>query len=370
MMMTNSGAIRTGRAVSPLRSCLLFLFLAGVCCSFDQSNINRCYGAPIAATEKPLPKTMNYAHMCDASAAVAIDEHRFLVANDEDNILRAYDRRFGGAPLASFDLASFLKPQKDKDGVYRETDVEGAAWLGKRIYWITSHGRNRKGKERPSRYRLFATKIELGGDTIQVHPVGKPCLTLLDSLLDDPRLKKFDLSTAATKSPKSQAALNIEGLAATPDGKLLIGFRNPIPHDKALVVPLENPAQAVAGEKPKLGAPRLIDLDGRGIRSIDYHKTLRQYVIVAGSYKSGGDFRLYLWDAATDNPPQHVKSVDFGKLGPEAIVVYPHQTAIQFLSDDGTRKIDGTACKDISDPMKRIFRDGWARLPQNPSPMR
>lgn len=305
---------------------------------------------------------MIYADMCDASAAVALDETRFLVASDEDNTLRVYDRRIGGLPLARFDLSSFLKPRK-KDGAYRETDVEGAAQLGDRIYWITSHGRNRQGKQRPSRFRLFATKVSLAADAVTLQPVGQPCLNLLEALIADPRLAAFDLSAAASKAPKSKGALNIEGLAATPNGRLLIGFRNPIPRGKALIVPLENPGQAIRGERPKLGVPLLIDLDGLGIRSIGYHRAIEQYVIVSGSYKAGGDFRLYLWDGTTTKKPQRVKSVDFGKLGPEAIVVYPHQTTIQVLSDDGTRKIGGTACKNLSDPTKRIFRDGWVRLP-------
>ncbi len=353
---TSASAEAAACPQDPLRSLFLCLVIAG--CWFVLS-----HGDPITAAEQPLPRAIVYAGMCDASAAVALDEHRFIVASDEDNTLRVYDRRIGGLPVARFDLSSFLKPQKKKNDAYRETDIEGAARLGDLIYWITSHGRNREGKQRPSRFRLFATKVSLAGGVVTLSPVGQPCVSLLDVLTDDPRLAAFDLSAAATRAPKSQAALNIEGLAATPDGRLLIGFRNPIPHRKALVVPLENPVQAIAGERPKLGTPLLINLEGRGIRSIDRHEKLGQYLITAGSYKAGGDFRLYLWDGTITKRPQPVKSVDFGKLGPEAIVVYPHQTAIQVLSDDGIRKIGGIACKEISDPTKRIFRDGWVRLP-------
>ena len=38
-----------------------------------------------------------------------------------------------------------------------ESDLEGAANLADRIYWITSHGRNREGEARESRHRFFAT---------------------------------------------------------------------------------------------------------------------------------------------------------------------------------------------------------------------
>lgn len=35
--------------------------------------------------------------MCDASAAVPLDERRFVAADDEDNVLRAYDSRSPGS---------------------------------------------------------------------------------------------------------------------------------------------------------------------------------------------------------------------------------------------------------------------------------
>ena len=57
-------------------------------------------------------------------------------------------------PFRVFDFASYLRSNID-----RESDIEGAARLGGRIYWITSHGRSKKGKRRSNRYRLFATDI-------------------------------------------------------------------------------------------------------------------------------------------------------------------------------------------------------------------
>ena len=40
-----------------------------------------------------------------------------------------------------------------------EADLEGATRIGDDIYWITSHGQNKNGKNRPSRHRLFATAV-------------------------------------------------------------------------------------------------------------------------------------------------------------------------------------------------------------------
>jgi hypothetical protein len=82
--------------------------------------------------------------MCDASAAAAIDGEHFVVADDEDNVLRVY-RREGGRALAEFDLSEFLGNKGKKKP--KEADLEGGAQIGSLTFWITSHGRNSKGKE-------------------------------------------------------------------------------------------------------------------------------------------------------------------------------------------------------------------------------
>ena len=80
--------------------------------------------------------------MCDASAAVALNNELFAVANDEDNSLRIYHAAKGGAPVYRHDLSTLLRVDHKKS----ETDLEGASWLGDRIFWISSHGRNKDGE--------------------------------------------------------------------------------------------------------------------------------------------------------------------------------------------------------------------------------
>src|ERR1044071_9106593 len=72
-----------------------------------------------------------YTGMCDASAAAAIDADRFVVANDEDNILRVYSLSRPGRPVAAIDLSAFLATGRKS----AETDIEGCARMGRRIYW-------------------------------------------------------------------------------------------------------------------------------------------------------------------------------------------------------------------------------------------
>jgi hypothetical protein len=51
-----------------------------------------------------------------------------------------------------------------------------------------------------------------------------------------------------------------------------------------------------------------------------------------------------------------VPAATFSDLNAEAMFVYPGDgTAVQFLSDDGGRTLDGVACKDLP-PAKRRFR--------------
>ena len=297
-----------------------------------------------------------FAGMCDASAAVALNERLFAVANDEDNAIRIYDSEQGDRPVASFELSSFLKV----DPKFPETDLEGAAWLGNRIFWIGSHGRNKDGKFRASRDRFFATTVQTNNG-ISLVPVEKPYTQLLRDLIRDPKLKPFKLSAASKLPPKHPGALNIEGLCATPDRNLLIGFRNPIPQGRALLVPLLNPNEVITGKPAIFGFPILLNLGGRGIRDIGFWHG--RYLLVAGSYDAEGVSQVYLWRGGSAEP-QLMRGIDLKDFNPEAVVVYPHNpVAFQLFSDDGTRLVGDTPCKHLPDPMQKHFRTFWITPP-------
>jgi len=295
-----------------------------------------------------------YSGMCDASAAVALTDTLFAVASDEDSVVRVYDRDQEGAPLQSIDLTAFL----DLDARKPESDLEGAARVGDRAYWITSHGRNRNGKERRSRERFFAVQIITNAQRVELKMVGKPYEHLLDDLARDPKLKRFNLAAGSRLEPKARGALNIEGLSATPDGHLLIGFRNPIPGGKALLVPMLNPDAVIHGQAAKFGEPILLDLGGLGIRDMAYWDG--KYSIIAGSYDGKGESHLYEWrgDASM---PRLIKHTHLKGLNPEAIIFYPDKGRGQFqlLSDDGKKLVNGKPCKELADPSRQHFRSVW-----------
>ena len=288
--------------------------------------------------------------MCDASAVVALGEH-FLVADDEDNILRVYSRAQGGMPLHRLNLSPFLRISRQSP----EVDLEGAAPLGDRVYWISSHGRNKNGKDRVNRRRFFATTISTADGALVVKPVGAPYSHLLADLLGDPRLGPFNLGAASQRPPKSRNAMNIEGLCATPEGHLLLGFRNPIPQGKALLVRLLNPGELIESQAARFGDPVLLDLGGLGIRSLA--RSGNRYYLIAGSYDGDGQSWLYEWSGGPD-APRRLPRAELAGLNPEAIDCLMEDGIARLLvvSDDGTLKIGGKDCKSVKDPNLKYFR--------------
>jgi Protein of unknown function (DUF3616) len=297
------------------------------------------------------PTVTFYRGMCDASAVVPLSDELFVVADDEDNILRVYSRTQGGAPVQTLDLSSFL----NVDPKSPEVDLEAAAPLDDRIYWISSHALNKNGKDRVSRRRFFATTLCASNGTVVIKPVGVAYKQLLSDLMKDPRLKPFNLAAAATRPPKTKNALNIEALCATPEGHLLIGFRNPIPKGRALLVPLLNPAEVSEGKQARIGDPLQLDLGGLGIRSLA--RVENRYFLIAGAFDGRGQSHLYEWNGGPDAPRQ-LPRAELAGLNPEAIEAIPGGgvTRLLVVSDDGTLKIGGEDCKAVADPNLKYFR--------------
>ena len=357
--------------------------------------VSICGAAHLAGGVEPAKeqRVLLFRGASDASAAIAVSEDLFIAADDENNVLRLYSVTKAGLPIRTYDMTAFL----DIEPEHPEADIEGATKIGRQIYWITSHGRNKDGKIRPNRYRLFATDVDINDKDVTIHPTGKPCKTLIHDLLktkvarglgldkatrlDTRNLRKKDREKLAPK----REGLNIEGLCASADGKMLyIGFRNPRPKDgltrrsEALVVPLLNPNRVVErGETPIFGEPILWDFGGLGIRSMEYSAFHKAYFIIAGEADEGNEFALYRWSGERENKPELVQKLtgEANSFGPEALIPFEESKRLLFLSDDGLLPIkvagpheclqgeyreDGT-CKNkfLLDPNKKTFRAFW-----------
>jgi hypothetical protein len=174
-------------------------------------------------------------------------------------------------------------------------------------------------------------------------------------MLADARLTPYQLAEAASRAPKTAGALNIEGLAATPENHLLIGFRNPLRGGKALIVPLLNPNEVIKNGRAKLGDPIEIDLGGRGIRSIGRDKG--RYLIIAGPIAEEGTSHLFEWDGGS-NAPRRLADVTFESFNPEGMSFHRADGMTEYfvLSDDGSAQVQGEDCKSLKDPRQKRFR--------------
>jgi hypothetical protein len=325
----------------------------------------------------------------DASAAVAVGEDMFIVADDENNVLRIYKTSETGRSVFSYDMTKFLGIERE----HPEADIEGATMIGRRIYWITSHGRNKDGKMRPNRYRFFATSVKVENDSVTISPIGKPSRNLVRKLVNTETMRSLGLDKATRfdedlskrqreKLAPKEKGLNIEALCASADGRTIyIGFRNPRPvgrgsrRAKAIVVPLHNPNEVVErAETPIFGEPILWDMKGLGIRSMEYSNFHKAYFVIAGSFDEGDEFALYSWSGKKEMAPVLVRqlSSDGSKFNPEALVPFENSGKLLLLSDDGSLRVkvagpheclDGEYRKDgtcqnkyLLDPNKKTFR--------------
>jgi hypothetical protein len=317
-----------------------------------------------------LEKELQHHGICDASGAVALDDKKFIVANDEDNLLRVYSTNESGKPLAIIDINDYFANKPNK----KEADIEAATELNGIIYWITSHGRNKDRERKPRRHQFFANKITNSEPPI-LEQVGNSYTQLVfKDMSQEERLKKYELEKAEQLAPKDKGGLNIEGLTATPNGELLIAFRNPIPRGKALILPLINPLDLIHKDENEVhasfGNPIELDLGGLGIRSIEYWQVYQVYLIIAGAYDGSDQFALYWWSGNCKDTAKKIEGINLpSDFRPEAVLFYPNRkNQLQILSDDGAIiRADGKECKKIKDEnhSEKYFRSLWITVSES-----
>jgi Protein of unknown function (DUF3616) len=303
-----------------------------------------------------------YQGACDASAAARLgDSSLFVAASDEDYILRLYDASAPGPPVDRVDVIAHLAPEDDT----KEPDIEGSAVVGDRVYWITSHGRDKNAIVQESRQRFFATALIGSGSSPRLAPVGRACTRLLHDLTRASDLARFDLDEASRLAPEAEGGLNIEGLAPAAEGHLLVGFRNPIREGRALVARLHNPADLVDDRD---GADTIaarftlaghLDLGGRGIRALEHVPALGGYLLLAGAFDDSGDFALFRWSGRLDDEATRIETDALAELNPEELIATPGAglITIDLFSDDGDRLMGEKKCKKKAEA-DRAFRVG------------
>jgi hypothetical protein len=310
----------------------------------------------------PTPTT--YRETCDGSGAIALSFTHFLDVNDENQGARIYQRAMPTAPVQTIDLSGALGVASTT-----EMDLEDLERIGNRIFVTTSHARRTTGNLDRARYRFAAFDLGGAAPSFTLTSAGTSS-QLLDQMLvagnwDAPSTTVIAALTASSKlTDNAEANLapelmgtNIEALANDGTGTLLIGFRNPRPGNKAIVVSLVNPDAALTGTA-RFGAAAELDLGGLGIRGMTYSAVHQAVLIIAGPHDgANGPFKLYTWSGVLTATPTFVTNLTPPpETAPEAVVAYPDTKDIQIVFDGGDATIGGEGCKDA--PIgSRVFHD-------------
>lgn len=290
-------------------------------------------GAAAQSPQRLERTTTAFRGPCEASAALPLGSGMFVVADDDKKDLRVYRMDHAGEPK---------KIETSKlPGLEETDDLEGGAQIGDTLYWTTSHSSTKNGKAKPGRRLFFAVRIDPA--SLTATPVGKPYTRLLDDLQGDARYARYKIASAAGLPAEAPGALNIEGLAATPDDKLLIGFRSPALDGKALIATLNNPDGVINGQPAVFGDPVDLDLGGLGIRSLEYWPDDKTYAILAGPSGASGQFRIFRWPGKAGDKPTPMDDVDLTGLIPEALFFNGDELFV--LSDDGDFCPEDEACR-------------------------
>lgn len=288
----------------------------------------------------------------DGSTAIPLDEQYFWVGDDEDQIIRLYDRDQSGLPVSSFDFGPDLIGAE-------EIDIESSYRVGNTIYWMGS-------LTSAERSVVFST-IEAGSGTAATLSISGFYGDLRQNLIDYDNNDGHGFGAGALGFA---TGLEVEGLAANPAaaGGALLAFRDLEVDGQALLLPVTNFGGIVAGtatpNEAFFGDPILLDLAGFSLRSIEC--STGGCLLLGGA---AGEFRLFTWSGeASDSVEFRSVLLDDDAGGNyEGIAGVPtddftgtagDDLEVQLIIDTGTFDYygDGSEAKDLPEPNWRKFR--------------
>mgnify|MGYP003082821041 FL=1 len=236
----------------------------------------------------------------EPSAVQQLPDGKLLIAEDEPNhafSIISIDKTGKFVEDEALDtrvITGFKRRLSDLEALAR--DDEGF------IYALTSHSRTRKGNRSPDREHLMRFKIQDG------NVLGLTSYDNLTQVLETDH-KLHDLIRERTKAEVSFEEINIEGMAFDPVKKrLVLGFR-PEFNNMALVAFISNPKDVFEhNAKPEFDEVAVIDIDGGGIRSLNYDPVLKTYVIANEVKDENGQkfSQLWTWSGNPTDEPQKI----------------------------------------------------------------
>lgn len=277
----------------------------------------------------------------EPSAAQQLPDGRIMVAEDEPNhafSILSIDKNGNFVEDEALDtriVKGFKRKLNDLEAMTR--DDEGF------MYAMTSHSRNRKGQRSPDREHLMRFKVQ-GGEIVG--------LTSYDGLTDvlEQDRHLHDLIRERTSAEISFDEINIEGLAFDPVKKrLVLGFRDPEFNNMALIAFIANPKEVMEkNAKPEFDEVAVLDIDGGGIRSLNYDPVLKAFIIANEVKGDTGEksSTLWKWSGKPTDEPQKINLPNLHHMtNVEAVdsVNINGQQRLLLMSDEGDAKKKMTA---------------------------
>jgi len=315
------------------------------------------YTISYAASEASVVASTSRFHTgaSDGSTGIAIDDDYIWIGDDEDQTLRLYNGNHSGLPVQEIDFNTAL-------GITEEADLEGSFQLGSTIYWIGSTSEE-------DRSLIFTTTLSGTGATSTLTYGDKYTSLHNDLLVWDASNSHglganfFGLSTI----------LEIEALALAPNSTTTayLGLRSSTSEGKAIVIPVTNftSLPGMADGSATFGAPILIDLNGRSLRTMECNAD--GCILIGGPFSVQTDFKLYTWTGNAMDTPE-LRSADLSALNTggsfEGLVALPSSTFLGTDGDTATVKLlvdlgatviynDGTENKDHRAEWKKFRSD-------------
>ena len=237
----------------------------------------------------------------EPSAVQQLPDGKLLIAEDEPNhafsiiSIDKTGRFIEDEALDTRVITGFKLRLSDLEALAR--DDEGF------IYALTSHSRTRKGNRSPDREHLMRFKIQDG------NVLGLTSYDNLTQVLETDH-KLHDLIRERTKAEVSFEEINIEGMAFDHVKKrLVLGFRDPEFNNMALVAFISNPKDVFErNAQPEFDEVAVLDIDGGGIRSLNYDPVLKNYVIANEVKDENGQkfSQLWTWSGNPTDEPQKI----------------------------------------------------------------
>ena len=269
----------------------------------------------------------------EPSGAQVLPDGRVLVVEDDGQRPFSLLQPIAGQKFVE-EVVQYSGGKSDKFDVQ---DLEALAIdHGGFVYAVSSLSRNTRGHRDRHREKIMRFRVDQAGLRDYNEWLG-----LREAIIaQHPALA----AAADVKSVKKDGGLNVEAMSFGADGEqLYLGLRGPLVENRAIIITVANIRDIFDSDAPPTIGPELIllDLDGHGLRGMDYVPRLDSFLLSGGPMgeKGNGDFTLWSWSGGAViervEMNRHPRLSEVEGVTP---VVGPGWEGVLLVMDDGSRK--------------------------------